>query len=333
MTARKPRYLLIWQDNLLKDNPQVVTDYLGTGITVTPFGKSGQPNSVRLACVLLYGWRLLFRQYDCVIIPAIDFNWIWDPSPMRRWVRKFLARLLAFKPNGATPLARWLLSKKTVICVLDRYDTEVICKEYARLVGADVYLKTNLAVATQKAQSDCPPRLDFLPYWILSEYYPDSQNEKDVDLFYAASLNSEVRKLAKEEVASLQNAGLRVVVSTERLPVAKYLSFLQRSYLTLSPEGYGYHCFRHYEAMAAGSVPVINRPGKEYVTDLADKKNCLLYDARRPGDLLRVVKEALRNKSQLHDWGRNLRQFALAHHSLGAVGNFILDTLETGKPR
>ena len=103
MIARKPRYLLIWQDNLLKDNPHVVADYLSTGITITPFGKSGQSNAGRLACILLYGWRLLFRQYDCVIIPAIDFNWIYDPSPARRWGRKFLARLLAFKPDGAKP--------------------------------------------------------------------------------------------------------------------------------------------------------------------------------------------------------------------------------------
>jgi len=330
MTARKPRYLLIWQDNLLKDSTQVVTDYLGTGITITPFAKSERSKSGQLARFVLYGWRFLLRQYDCVIFPAMNFNWDSDPSSARRWVRKFLARLLMLKPDGTTPLIRWLLSKKTVVCVLDRYDVDVILEDYAQLVGANVYLKANLATDKQKARGGTLPRLGFLPYWILSEYYPAGQNKKDVDLFYAAALNSEVRRLATDEIASLQNAGLRIEAATERLPADEYLSLLQRSYLTLSPEGQGYHCFRHYEAMIAGSVPVINRPEKEFVTDLADKKNCLFYDARRPGDLLRVVKEALRDKSRLQEWGQSLRQFALDNHSPRAVGNFILHTLETG---
>lgn len=327
MAPRKPRCLLIWQDNLLGEAEQVVVDYLGTGITITPFGKADRPGLKQCGRVLLYGLRLLFRRYDRVIIPAIDFTWKWDASPWRGRFRRALARLLSLKPDGRTPLLRWFVSRRGLLCVLDRYDVDVILEDYAKLVGADLYLKTNLSRARQAAGGASSMKLDVLPYWVVSECYPEPRVEKDVDLFYSVSLNSDARRLASTEVAQLQKDGLRVVVSSGQLSLGEYLALLQRSHLTLSPEGYGYHCFRHYEAMLCGSVPVINLARQDYITDLRDQENCLMYDPTRQGELSRVVKAALRNKPHLSDWGRRLRQFALDHHSMKAVGSYILQTL------
>jgi hypothetical protein len=333
MPARKPRCLIVWQDHLLADTQQVVVDYLGTGTTITPFGTSERAGLGYFVRVTRCALRLLFRRYDLIILPAIDFSWQWDTSRMGRWARKLLAWLLALKPGGRTPLFRWFVPRHGLVAVLDRYDSDAILDDYARLVGANVYLKTNLLSSRQIRSDVSGMKLEVLPYGVFSERYAGPAEAKDVDLFYSTTLNSEVRRRAADEVAQLKSDGLRVVDALGRLPLDEYLAYMQRSYLTLSPEGYGYHCFRHYEAMLSGSIPVINRHQADYVTDLQDGKNCLLYNADCPGDLARVVKNALRNPSQLRLWGQQLRQFALENHSMSAVGRRILKSLAASTPQ
>src|SRR5205823_5949190 len=103
----------------------------------------------------------------------------------------------------------------------------------------------------------------------------------------------------------------------------EYLTLMSRSYLTLSPEGYGYNGFRHYEAMLVGSVPLINRPDPPIVHDFQDGQNCVLYSPMR-GDVNEVVKAALRDKGALLEMASGLREFVVARHSMQAVGKYLL---------
>jgi hypothetical protein len=326
--ASTPRILMVFQDNLLSETTDVKVDFIGTGITITPFGQAERLSWRHLWRALACGMRLVFRRYDAVIIPAIDADWMWDQNAFRKRLRKLVVSVLGWKLNGRTPLLRWLLPKSGRLCVLDRYDRVGIQRDFAQRVGADVYLKTNLPVREKASGEDGNLRVDVLPFWLHLQHYPETASAKDVDIFFAAQMNSGARRAAAQEIEALKREGFHVVALEERLDAKEYVRMLQRSRLTLSPEGYGFHCFRHYEAMLARSVPVISRPREELVTDLETERNCLFYDAGREGDLCAVVRNALKEPPRLEAWAHSLRQFALERHSLKAVGQWILENVD-----
>jgi glycosyltransferase involved in cell wall biosynthesis len=125
----------------------------------------------------------------------------------------------------------------------------------------------------------------------------------------------------------LEKAGVKVYAPTERLAFDDFMLAVARSHLTLSPEGYGYHCFRHCEAMLLGSVPVINQPAEPMVTDLEDGRNCVLYRDDRPGALREAVLSALKDKAHLKAWGSQLRRYAREHYSMPTVGRAVWEKL------
>src|SRR5207249_1891065 len=95
-----------------------------------------------------------------------------------------------------------------------------------------------------------------LPYWIAIENYQvPFRHEKDIDVFFAGAVNSEQRRAAIDGVRRLGSEGCRVKIVEGHLPFAEYLSLMSRAWLTLSPQGYGYNGFRHYESMLVGSLP------------------------------------------------------------------------------
>jgi hypothetical protein len=58
---------------------------------------------------------------------------------------------------------------------------------------------------------------------------------------------------------------------------SEYLDVCKDSKLCVSPAGEGWHCFRHYETMLCGAVPLINIPEAPLKSDLVDGVNCILY--------------------------------------------------------
>ena len=89
------------------------------------------------------------------------------------------------------------------------------------------------------------------------------------------------RRASIQSVRQLQSAGYRIVIEESHLPFAEYLSLMSRSWLTLSPQGYGYNGFRHYESMLVGSVPLINLPDPPVVNDFRHGQNCFFYSTKR----------------------------------------------------
>src|SRR5207248_1427700 len=99
-----------------------------------------------------------------------------------------------------------------------------------------------------------------LPYWIALDNYPAPlPRGKSIDVFFAGAVNCPERRVSIDSVRQLESDGYRIKIVEGHLPFAEYLSLTSRSWLTLSPQGYGYNGFRHYESMLMGSVPLINR--------------------------------------------------------------------------
>lgn len=102
--------------------------------------------------------------------------------------------------------------------------------------------------------------------------------EKIYDLFYSgANHTSTVRQRGLEEVRALQARGFRVFLPESRLARDEFFQACARSWLVWSPEGQGWDCYRHYEALMVNSVPLINLPTVEHLAPLLDGEHCLYY--------------------------------------------------------
>lgn len=301
-------------------------DYLGTGINITPGSNRGENCRPGLRQVWKIFRRVSSGHYDWLILPAVNFQWPHDPTRVRRWFRRSL-RAIKWHPFGGRSLAQWIIPRKTRVGIVDRFDSIDPLKDYADAVGASVYFKTNVLRSSCDEPAQNRWHLKWLPLWIREESYPKPDRDKEFDLFYAAGENSEARRNATHRLDLLRANGVRVFAPKERLPQNQYIDCLGKALLTLSPEGHGYHCFRHYEAMMMQSVPVINQPRQPLVTDLVHEKNCLLYDDNKSGELVRVILEALKNREHLANWGKNLRQYASDNCSMRGVGNYVLSVL------
>ncbi len=312
------RILLVWQDNLLSGClPDDAVDWVPSGRSITPL--SPAPPSVgpgRMGLILL---RLLCRRYRAVLLPVARDDWR-AGSPAKRLLRRLVAA--AVRSKAGAGLLRAVLVGRQPLLLLDRYCTLDLAREYIERLKPLRYLKAQLREADA-----VDPRIGVLPYWIHAHRYAvPAAGAKDVDLYFCADINSAPRRRVAEELGALERMGFRVLAETARQPLPTYMERLARAYLVVSPEGYGYHCFRHYEAMLAGAVPLVNRARPAVVTDLRDGEHAVLYDDE-PGGLVRAAVRALENREELAARGRRLREWVVGTHSAPAVGQELLRQL------
>lgn len=151
--------------------------------------------------------------------------------------------------------------------------------------------------------------------------------EKTTDIFYAGSVEgtSTVRRAGMQEIVALRERGLRVDISDERLPPQEFYRRCAQAWIVWSPEGLGWDCFRHYEALGCGSVPLINQPTIERHQPLVHGVHALYYDPE-PGFLTKAVEAALADKDRLRAIARDGKAHVMAHHTLTAIARYVVET-------
>lgn len=156
---------------------------------------------------------------------------------------------------------------------------------------------------------------------------PQSGIEKTTDVFFAGSAEgtSSLRERGMAELAALRERGLRVDLPQGRLPPQEFYRRCAQAWLVWSPEGLGWDCFRHYEALACGSVPLINRPTIERHRPLLDGTHALFYDPE-PGCLSEAITRALADKDRLRMIAHDGKAHVLAHHTLKAISKYVIET-------
>lgn len=161
----------------------------------------------------------------------------------------------------------------------------------------------------------------------LASAMPIPDSEKTTDIFFAGRVegSSTVRQRGMQEMLALRDKGLRVDIPENNLPLDEFLRRCARAWMTWSPEGYGYDCFRTYEAAICGSVPVLNRPTVERYAPLRDREHCLYYDVE-PGELTATMQVALANRPHLSRMARAARAHVLAAHTHAALGRYVAET-------
>jgi hypothetical protein len=138
--------------------------------------------------------------------------------------------------------------------------------------------------------------------------------EKKSDVFFAGTVsgNSSVRSDALGLLGDLRSAGFKVDVPEHPLPRDEFMLRCAQSWLTLSPEGLGWDCYRHMEAALAGSVPLLSAPTIHRYKPMVVGAHCLSYlpDENRIVD---IVRTALADKEQLRNMASAGRQHVLDH--------------------
>ena len=151
--------------------------------------------------------------------------------------------------------------------------------------------------------------------------------EKTIDVFFAGRLGAAatVRERGVEELRQLQHEGFAIDVAERALPPDEYLSRCARAYLAWSPQGYGWQCFRTYEAALCGTAPLCNRAGIELHRPFADGVHAIYYNVE-PGELARTVKAALSDRERLRRIGAAAREHAIAFHTPTAIARYVVET-------
>lgn len=155
---------------------------------------------------------------------------------------------------------------------------------------------------------------------------PIPRRDKTVDLFFAGAVDGlPLRERGRAELERLAAAGVVVDVPDRRLDRAAFYERCAAARLVWSPEGYGWDCFRHYEAAACGSVPLINLPTILRHRPLEEGHHALYYPPE-PGGLADTVVAALRDRDRLVAMGEAAREHAVRFHRREALGRYVIDT-------
>ena len=290
---------------------------------------------------LATGWRLVRNarrgEVDLVVayLPTRHPPWHWRPlrslvhrplAPWRRLIRLFGMQALR------------LLPRSVPVFVVDFDDMRTIARHNLYLLDrCKYYFKRELPIDRwQVFQGTAHPampstrfrakarnrrRLEKVFPWSIGygskgPRLPDEPfPEKTIDVFVATGLNtSTVRLEGLAELRTLAAQGVRVFISDGRLPHDEFMRVMAKSWITWSPEGFGWDCIRDYEAPVVHSVPLKNRPTIVRFRPFVDGIHALFYDADRPGELSRTIRDALRDTERLKSMAIAARRHVAEHH-------------------
>lgn len=156
---------------------------------------------------------------------------------------------------------------------------------------------------------------------------PLSAREKRSDVFFSGRIadSSTLRAQGLAELRALAGQGVAIDIPEAPLPREAFYQRCAEAWLVWSPEGFGWDCFRHYEAAACGSVPLINQPTIERHAPLLAGEQALYYEPE-PGGLTRAVEAALADRAALSRIAAAGQAHVMAHHTIDALARHIVDS-------
>jgi hypothetical protein len=150
------------------------------------------------------------------------------------------------------------------------------------------------------------------------------ENTKEWDLFFSGNLNEKgLRGRLLEELRSVAERKKWKVLLRDRVPYAEYLRCMAASKLSFSPPGMGWDCWRHYEAMLAGSIPVMSYPTILQHQPAIDGEHCF-YFAPEPGGLTRCLEKAMQHSERFPAMAEAGRKLALEHHTYPKLCDYVI---------
>jgi hypothetical protein len=301
-------------------------------------------------------WPALLRllrekRFDLVVVNPTRLA-PWSPGYIGRAI--FSRDMLRGEPKWPRALGQLapLLARAAPLAVLDFEDTPLLFAHHRALLRASrLYFKRELPadrwrLATGLAPTGIPSerarrvpaalaaldRLRPLPLGLPSTdrlALVPAPLPKTADVFFAGAIHgrSTQRPRALAELRAMP--GLRLDIPNTPLPPAAFMARMAAAHLVLSPEGLGWDCFRHYEAPAAWSVPVMNFPPIERAQPLRHGEHCILHDVTQ-GALAAAVQGALADPARLARMAAAARAHVALHHTPAAIARYVVRTALTG---
>lgn len=295
-------------------------------------------------------WRLIHSADTYLIVcqPTFFSPWHWQWLVRVLFHRRIFSGHLSYVSALGPQFLR--ANTRAPVAILDLEDIPLINhNNFFLLKQSDVYFKRELPVDRWRlfmktGHRDLPtarfrrqqPYADWIkkirPISIglpLSNmnFLPKASMGKTVDVFFSGRVeqSSSIRTCGMEELLALKKSGLAVDIPDRPLPPAEYYQRCARAHITWSPEGYGWDCFRHYEAPACWSVPVINYPTIERYSPFVAGEHAFFYSPE-PGGLTGAIQAALADKPNLARMAEAGRRHVLAHHSPASIARHVVET-------
>src|SRR5207249_4047390 len=106
----------------------------------------------------------------------------------------------------------------------------------------------------------------------------------------------------------------------------EYREAVRQTRLCLSPGGVGWDCYRHYEVVAYGSVPVLNYRSLCSIAPFRHGRHCFYYDPQ--ADLVGQLEEWLRlPPAVLDDMVGEAQRHLRAHFTFDALAAYVVGEL------
>ncbi|WP_446010909.1 hypothetical protein [Candidatus Electrothrix sp.] len=122
--------------------------------------------------------------------------------------------------------------------------------------------------------------------------------EKDIDVFISGAVSNTQRKTAIALLDEIRAEKEWNIVMLDHVSFDEYCELVARSKVTISIGGSRWECFRHYEAVALGSVPLMNRPNIDAVW-WNDLPEAIFFENNFSNFCLRI--DELLTKSELRE--------------------------------
>lgn len=87
-----------------------------------------------------------------------------------------------------------------------------------------------------------------------------SYQKKDIDICFVGAISNTLRMDGVNILKRLDKSTNYNIYVNDKLPFNEYCEIISNSKIVLSIAGSRWECFRHYEAVALGSIPLINKP-------------------------------------------------------------------------
>lgn len=152
---------------------------------------------------------------------------------------------------------------------------------------------------------------------------------KSLDIFYCGN-NTEIplRERLDELLAELARKGWKVYSTRQRLTPEQFHDAIRNSRLSLTVGGAGWDCYRHYEVLAYGSVPIMDFRPIQVVAPLRHGRECFYIDPQ--DDLVAQIEPWLAlAPAQIDRMIAAGAQMLRRHYTADAIGRYVMREIES----
>jgi len=320
--------------------------------------KRKSPDAASLGRLWNLRRRLMRGEFDLVISGPIQNS----PWPRNKRLATRLAQAFRYFTYKRRMLdtfwTYWLLAgklrKQVPLAVVDFLDTSfVLPRDYPLLKASTLYFKLNLYFWPRRSLmplenffgsrrvTPYATKLRPLTNGVHRHSIPEKvrpMRERDIDICFTGTIipnrgegdidpfpdltYNPIRRELYERTLKLESRYkifcINGIVSKE-----EYRELLQRSKLMVCSESFGCETFRHYDASAAGAIPLVNWPYAQNYMPLQLDVHAI-YFSLIGDDFERVVARALSDPAKLEEISQNARAFTIRYKEHQHVGDYMI---------